>query len=247
MNMRNKQGTIQLLKLSITATLLTLLLSGCLYPQTDSSPTDVVSKEAIRNVQAAVDQYLAEKSILPIHNSDSTVDRYEKFRVNFDLLKKESYVEHLPSSSFEGGGNFYYLILNEETDPVVKAQNIYLTQKVIDLQRKVDDYKSQHGNLPMTDKLYDGFYGIDYKALNMKTPEVHSPYSGSIAQLMLSESGTVYVDYASDIYQAMLANPELEISEEQDLRVLLIEKSDYVPVKGAEYRLLNNEPVPVER
>src|SRR5690606_31848036 len=106
-----------------------------------------------RNVQGAVDQYLQDKSILPIHNSDATVDRFEKFRVNFEILKNERYIEMLPRSAFEGGGNYYFLILNEDTEPVIKAQSIYLSQQIIDLQRKVDEYESKHGNLPLGNSL----------------------------------------------------------------------------------------------
>lgn len=244
--MRNKATTLNLFKLSMTAALITVLLSGCLYPQSDSSPSDAVSKEAIRNVQGAVEQYLSEKSILPVHNSDSSVDRYEKFRINFDLLKQEGYIDMLPRSSFEGGGNFYFLILNEDTEPVVKAQSIYLSQKIIDLQRQVDDYAKQNGQLPADEQLYEGFSTIDYAKLKLKTPELHSVYSGSIVQLMLSDSGKVYINYASDIYQAMLANPEVELAEDADLRELLVLGSDYVPVKSPKYRLLNDEPVPYE-
>src|SRR5690606_1443764 len=241
-----KHYNMNKIKLSITVTLIALLLSGCLYPQTDSSSTTIVSKESMRNVQAAVDQYMTDKGILPIHNSDSTVDRYEKFRVNFDMLKQEGYVEVLPSSSFEGGGNYYFLILNEDTKPTVKAQSIYLIQKIIDVQRQVDAYKGNNGVLPVADQVYDGFYAIDYGALDMKAPQLHSIYSGSISELLLGESGTVYINYASDIYQMMMQHPDYELTDENDLRELLVMYSDYVPVKSAKYRLQNDEPVPYE-
>lgn len=234
------------LKLSITVTLIALLLSGCLYPQTDSSSSTIVSKESMRNVQAAVDQYMNDKSILPIHNSDSNVDRYEKFRVNFDMLKQEGYVEVLPSSSFEGGGNYYFLILNEDTQPTVKAQSIYLIQKIIDVQRQVDAYRDKNGVLPAADQVYEGFYAIDYEALDIKAPQLHSIYSGSISELLLGESGTVYINYASDIYQMMMQHPDYELTDENDLRELLAMYSDYVPVKSAKYKLQNDEPVPYE-
>lgn len=241
-----KQYNINKLKLSLTVALISLLLSGCLYPQTDSSTSSIVSKESMRNVQAAIDQYLNDKGILPIHNSDASVDRYEKFRVNFDTLKKEGYVDVLPSSAFEGGGNYYFLILNEDTEPTVKAQSIYLIQKMIDVQQKVDTYKSKNGTLPIAEQVYEGFYALDYKALDMKAPELHSLYSGGISELLIAESGTVYINYASDIYQMMKQHPEAELSDEHDLRELLVMYSDYVPVNSAKYKLINDEPVPYE-
>jgi len=243
--MKSKQVVSVVIKMTMTALLL-VVLSGCLYPQSDSSSTQSVSKEAIRNVQGAIEQYMDEKSVLPIVNSDTSVDRFEKFRVNFDILKREGYLEMLPRSSYEGGGNFYYLILNEETEPVVKAQSVYLTQKIIDIQRKVEEYQSKNSKLPLGDKLYEGFYAIDYKALNMKTPELHSLYSGSIVQLMLTEAGSVYIDYASDIYQAKVANPELTEDAYDDWRYVLILNSDYVPVKSPKYKLIDGEPIPYE-
>jgi len=233
-------------KLLTSAALIALLLSGCLYPQTDSSSTSTVSKESMRNVQAAIEQYMNEKGILPIHNSDSTVDRYEKFRVNFDVLKKERYIDMLPSSSFEGGGNFYFLVLNEDTEPIVKAQSIYLIQKIIDLQRQVDAFKAENGKLPIVDQVYEGFHTIDYKAMSIKAPQLHSIYSGGITELLIGESGKVYINYASDIYQMMKQHPDYELAEQHDLRELLVMYSDYVPVHSPKYKLVNDEPIPYE-
>jgi len=43
-----------------------------------------------------------------------------------------------------------------------------------------------------------------------------------------------------------MQHPDYELTDENDLRELLVMYSDYVPVKSAKYKLHNDEPVPYE-
>lgn len=238
--------TSSLVKLLMLITTLSLFMTGCMYPKPDTSSGVVVTKEAMRNTQGAIEQYITTTGVLPIHNSDSSVAKYEKFRVNFGKLVDEKYIDYIPNSAFESGGNFYYLVLNEEEEPIVKAQSILLTQQVIDLQTKVTDYITAHGDIPAGMEAYEGIYYIDFDKLNIKKPSLKSVYTGNVSELLVSSKGNVYIDYASDIMQLLQKDSSLIVSDQLDLRELLIANSDYVPVKSTTYKLVNGDPVAFE-
>ncbi|HIW33127.1 MAG TPA: DUF3939 domain-containing protein, partial [Candidatus Paenibacillus intestinavium] len=102
-----KSKISSVIKMLLIVTTLLVVMTGCMYPKPDSSSGVVVSKEAIRNIQGAIEQYITTTGVLPIQNSDSTVGKYEKFRIDFEKLTKGSYIEYIPNSAFESGGNFY--------------------------------------------------------------------------------------------------------------------------------------------
>ncbi|WP_308639132.1 hypothetical protein [Paenibacillus silvisoli] len=224
--------------------LMAALLSGCLYPKDQLGQNQKPPKDAIMNVQAVVDQYQKDTGLLPIQNSTETTPLYEKFKVDFDKLKRMNYMSSIPESAYEQGGSYYYLVINEDTDPTVKLMNLVLYQQMNDVQAAVKSYSDTHeGKLPEGAELYPGFKGIDFDALDMKEPALHSMFSGAILTPMIDAKGTVYIDYGADIMQAL---SKLESGkkpgEQADLRAVLVDSSDFVPVKSPVYRLVNGEP-----
>src|SRR5690606_27745337 len=103
---------------------LCMLLTGCLYPNRDTATVKVVSKEAIRNVQGAVSDYYNEKGIYPVTATMSTQFQNLKLRVDFQKLMEETYIETIPSSAFEKGGIFYFVIYEYDDLALVKAFDI---------------------------------------------------------------------------------------------------------------------------
>ncbi|WP_169081825.1 hypothetical protein [Paenibacillus sp. PL91] len=222
-------------------------LSGCLYPRDQLKQNQVVPKEAVRNVQSAIDQYQAETGMLPIKNSTAETPKYEKFYVDFAKLGRTGYLTDIPTAAFENGGNFSFLVIDEETKPRVKLLDILAFQKINDIQGWVTTYVQTNSVLPKGEQMYPGFYQIDYKAMKKESPVIRSVFSGQTIQAVVDDNGVVYSDYGIDIMQFVQKSGKFDYDADFDLRTLLVDGSDFVPVKAPSYRLVNNEPQAVKQ
>ncbi|NIK77576.1 hypothetical protein FHS15_002712 [Paenibacillus castaneae] len=223
-----------------------LSLSGCLYPEDQKKQNQVASKEAVRNVQAAIDQYQSDTGMLPIKNSASETPIYEKFNVDFAKLQRMGYLSEAPSAAFEKGGNFYFLIIDEETKPRIRLMDIVTFQRINDIQSWVTAYVQSKGNLPKGEEMYPGYYQLDYKSMSRTEPTIRSMFSGQSLQALVDDNGVVYCDYGIDIMQLVQKSGKTDLDTDLDLRTLLVDGSDYVPVKAPVYHWVNNEPQAVK-
>ncbi|CAM3969808.1 DUF3939 domain-containing protein [Paenibacillus alkaliterrae] len=217
-------------------------LTGCMYPQDELKQNQAPPKEAVRNVQAAIDQYMSETGMLPIKNSTAETPVYEKFHVDFAKLGREGYLTGIPSAAFENGGNYHFLVIDEETAPRIKLLDIVTFQKINDIQSWVTAYIQSNGNLPSGEQMYPGFYQIDYKRLNKSEPAIRSIFSGQTIQAIVDENGVVFADYGIDIMQFIQKSGKSDFDAQFDLRTLLVDGSDFVPVKAPIYHWVNKEP-----
>ncbi|OBZ17799.1 DUF3939 domain-containing protein [Bacillus sp. FJAT-26390] len=236
-------------QLSVFVALIIMLLSlsGCLYPKDQLKQNKVAPKEAIRNVQAAIDQYQAETGMLPIKNSTAETPKYEKFQVDFLKLNRTGYLTDIPTAAFENGGNYSFLVIDEETKPRVKLLDILAFQKINDIQSWVKTYIQANSVLPKGEQMYPGYYQIDYKSMKKEAPVIRSVFSGQSIQALVDENGVVYSDYGIDVMQFVQKSGKSDYDENFDLRTLLVDGSDFVPVKAPDYRLVNNEPQAVQQ
>lgn len=219
-----------------------VMLSGCLYPKDRLGQYQKPPKDAIMNVQAVIDQFQKDTGLLPMQNSEADTPKYEKFKVDFDKLQRMGYISTVPETAYEKGGSYYYLIINEETDPTVKLMNLVIYQQMNDLQASIKAYADAHsGKVPTAAELYPGFSTIDFKTLDEKEPNLHSMFSGSTLTPMVDAKGTVSLDYGPDIMQ-VLSKETKKPADNEDLRELLVTSSDFVPVKSPIYHLVNGEP-----
>lgn len=222
------------------------LLSGCLYPGEQRTDRRVSYMESVDRLQRAVDQFQSDQGILPIITAGDETPRYEKYRIDLELLLNRGYLEQIPLTAFEKGGSAYFLIIDEENDPTVKVMDLLTVQKVNDVQRLVDQYRKKHdGMLPVDEQQpgYDGLHIVNLEQAGAENYEMVSVYSGQSLNYLIDDSGNVYVDYAFDIMQAMGKSTE-NPPENTDLREVLTNESYFVPVKSLPYRLENGMPVP---
>ncbi|PQP82041.1 hypothetical protein C0Q44_20520 [Paenibacillus sp. PCH8] len=226
--------------------LFALTTSGCMYPSQSNTDPKIAYRESVSRIQNAVETFQQDEGILPIINADMETPKYEKFRADLPKLKQLGYLDEIPATAFESGGGAYFLIQDEEVNPTVKVMDLLTVQKVNDVQRMVNQYKSLHNNkLPRGEELYPGLYAVDMElAAQAGTPSVtlNSVYSGQELPFMMDDEGEVYVDYAFDIMQA-IEKSDHPSTEVQDLRQFLLEHSFFVPVKSVPYVWQNNIPV----
>ncbi|SET52939.1 DUF3939 domain-containing protein [Paenibacillus sp. NFR01] len=228
--------------LALVLLLLAAGTTGCMYREETHSPGSY--RQSVMLVQDAVDQYQQATGLLPIENSDQSVPRYEKFRIDLDKLHREGYLDEIPSAAFEKGGSAYFLLQDEETAPTVKLIDLVTVQAVNDVQREVQRYRMSHGgSLPLEEELYPGLFAIDYGKLKQRQAKLASVYSQRPLTLLMDGSGGVYADYAEDIITAIQKNGS-EPAEDEDLRQELTQASYYVPAKSLPYRWIQGSPVP---
>lgn len=223
--------------------LLLFALPGCMYPGEQKAGGNNV-RESVKRVQAAVDDYQLQEGLLPILNSDASTPRYEKFVIDLEKLRQKGYLDEIPSAAFEKGGSAYFLLLDEETDPVVKLMDLVTVQKVNDVQRQINRYKSAHGGaLPAGEERYPGLFLIDSREAGTDKITLNSVYSGQPLEFIMDKDGGVYVDYSFDIMSA-IDKEGVTPDSNKDLRLELEQASYYVPVKSLPYLWVDGEPVP---
>lgn len=213
-----------------------------MYPNELKKQSEVSYRESIDRIQRAVNAYQEEKQILPILNASQDTPRYEKFRINLNLLQKSGFIDEIPVTAFENGGSAYFLILNEETDPTVKVMDLLTVQQVNDVQRLVSKYYNSKSVLPSDGEIYPGLFKVDLAAISGQKYALNSPFSNTEIPFIMDSEGNVYVDYAMDIMMA-IDKSEREPVDGEDIRSFLEDHSYFVPVKSLSYAWINNEPV----
>lgn len=224
------------------AALSAALLSGCLYPKENLAQNKASTREAVRNMQAVIEEYQQATGVLPIKNSTPQTPRYEKYVIDLAKLQNRQYISDLPAVSFEKGGKYYFLVLNEESEPTVKLMDLVVYQTVNQIQGWVDAYQRAQSSLPLGAEAYPGFYYIDYGKLGQQAPVIQSIYSGVTLPTIMDESGAVFVDYGIDIMQAVQRSQGAEPGEGEDLRELLVASSELAPVKSTAYHWIGGDP-----
>ncbi|WP_152393969.1 hypothetical protein [Paenibacillus guangzhouensis] len=246
MTARSRIKYIRTAGIMVVLTMLALSTTGCLYPKELRAENQVSYRETTLLVQNAVEAFQKEKGILPIITSGNDVPKFEKYRINFEPLVDGKFLSDVPVASYEKGGPGYFIIINEETKPVVKLMDLTVYQHMNDIQKLVDQFAKAHpGTLPLGKELYPDFYEVDTKQLSGKPPEIKSVYSGEPTQIMIDKKGKVYVDYAADIVTAIQKAGGTVSTKVEDLRDYLVDASFYSPVKSTAYHWVNEQPVPV--
>lgn len=208
-----------------------LLLSGCLYPDENRNQNQVPYEDQLKAVQVAVDQFQSEQDgILPIKTKEDDPDLYEKYPIDFSKISPQ-YMAEPPGNAFESGGVYQYVLVDVETDPTVKLIDLRIAEQI----RSITIRLVAHKYPPFKDTLADNVYSIKFKELGYKEePYVTSPYSGKQLPLVMSGDGTLYIDYAADLY-AILQETKEKPKSGEDIRSLLVKSSSFVPAYSVPY------------
>lgn len=228
----------------LTLFTLVVLLSGCLYPQNELAKNQIPHEEQLQMVQQAVEKYREDSGgLLPIKTKDSDVAIYEKYLIDFSLLKDGNYIVDIPGNAFENGGVYQYTIINPEDDPQVKLIDLRITEQLRQVNVKLDIYRSKNLYPPYGEQIEENIYKLNYKKLGFKEePFVTSPFSQVNLPIIMDTDGELYVDYRIDLNKA-LDEYEHQYEEGDDIRHILAENTPFVPAYSLPYTIKNDEPV----
>ena len=168
---------------------------------------------------------------MPIKTKEDDPDIYEKYPIDFSKISPQ-YMAEPPGNAFESGGIYQYVLVNVETDPTVKLIDLRIAEQI----RSINIRLVAHKYPPFKDTLADNVYSIDFKELGYKEePYVTSPYSQKQLPLVMSGDGTLYIDYAADLY-AILKETKEKPESGEDIRSLLVNSSPFVPAYSCPVR-----------
>ncbi|NSL52304.1 hypothetical protein [Calidifontibacillus erzurumensis] len=231
--------------LIITVAAIVLSLTGCLYPEERRAENRIPYKDQINMVQNAIDQYIQnEGGLLPIKTKESSTPIFQKYPVDFNKLIPR-YLPEPPGSAYESGGIFQYVLTYVETDPTVKLIDLTLVETIRDINMRIHFYRERHGYPPYKEPVdqESGYFTLDYQKLGYEqVPFVKSPYSGKNLSLFIDTNGEIFVDYRPDLYEA-LNTFKHDYKHGDDIRYLLVDNYDFVPVFSVPYTVKNNDPI----
>ncbi|MCU9613714.1 hypothetical protein OEV98_09085 [Caldibacillus lycopersici] len=219
---------------------LSLLLSGCLYPETEGAER-IPYEEQVQQVQEAINQYREDNDgILPIKNKEADTDIYIKYLIDFKRLVP-MYLPETPANAFENGGVFQYVILDAETNPTVKIFDLRIAETIRDIKLRLASKEYP----PFKERIAPNVFSLDFKDLGYKEdPTVISPYTNQNLSFVITGDGDIYVDYQSDLYTLIKDMESIPFKQGDDIRLLLTEQSDFVPAYSLPYTIDDNgEPI----
>jgi hypothetical protein len=217
-----------------------VILSGCMYPDSERAENQRPYEDQLNSVQVAVDQFQeATGGLLPIKTRDQDVDQYIKYPIDFKQIVP-AYLNEVPPNAYENGGLFQYVIMDVEENPAVKLVDLRSAEKIRELNIKL----GVNGYGPVAEKIAENVYTLNYEVMGYEDQQtVPSPYSDVNLPLVATGDGTIYVDYSIDL-QRILQEDKPDVKPGDDIRYLLTEKYPVVPAYSLPYTVNeSNEPV----
>ncbi|WP_349774632.1 hypothetical protein [Virgibacillus sp. LDC-1] len=221
-----------------------LFLSGCMYPKNELAKNKIPNEAQLETVQHAVEQYQKETGgLVPIKTKPNETPIFEKYLIDFSLLKEKNVLTELPGNAFENGGVYQYTLLYPDNSPKVKLIDLRITEAIRNVNVKLEAYRNKHLYPPFGQEITKGLYTIDYKKLGLdRAPHVRSPFSSENLPIIMDVDGELYVDYRIDLNQALQTYTH-QYKEGDDIRFILPDNSPFVPAYSLPYTLKDGEPV----
>ncbi|WP_082918034.1 hypothetical protein [Oceanobacillus sp. Castelsardo] len=231
-------------KITFTLLLVIAILSGCLYPESEKSKNQEAHEDQLVRVQQAVDDYReATNGLVPIRTKENDTPIFQKYLIDFNLLKEKGLISEIPGNAFENGGKYLYALITPDDQPRVKLIDLRVTETIRSINIRVNTYRDEHLYPPFGEVVADDIYSIDYKKIGLEsTPTVESPYSKESLPIVMDTNGKLYVDYRIDLNHA-LHEYEHDFTEGDDIRYILAENTPFLPAYSLPYTIKNGEPV----
>ncbi|MHA6251091.1 hypothetical protein [Oceanobacillus sp. CAU 1775] len=221
-----------------------LILTGCMYPNSERVENQVPNDTQLANVQAAVDQYREESGgLVPIRTKPDDTPIFEKYLIDFSMLKNENAIHEIPGNAFESGGYYQYILITPEDNPLVKVIDLRITEALRSVNIRMDTFKRQNTYPPYGNQVEGELYTLDYERLNYdEHPTVISPYSQEKLPIIMDVFGNLYIDYRIDLKLA-LDTFDHDYVDGDDIRYLLTDHYPFAPAYSLPYTVKDGEPV----
>lgn len=208
-------------------------LSGCMYPNQERSQNQLPYKDQIQSVQAAVDSYRKDNGgLLPIKTTEANTPTYQKYPIDFKKLTPK-YLSEPPGNAFENGGVFQYVIIDEQTNPTVKVFDLRIAENIEEIKMRI----KANGYPPFKKRLAFNVYSLDFTKIGYeKMPYAVSPFTGHNLPFVITGDTEIYVDYSSDLFQALKKQKEI-VKPGEDIRPILVRDSMFVPAYSLPYTI----------
>ncbi|MFC3038934.1 hypothetical protein ACFOGI_01540 [Virgibacillus xinjiangensis] len=229
---------------AIIAGVFVLLLSGCLYPDSERSKNNQPNEQQLEMVQSAIEDFREEEGgLLPIKTKDNDTPIFQKYLIDFTALKEANILSEIPPNAYESGGYYQYSIITPEDDPKVRLIDLRNTEAIRNVNVQLNGYRNEHIYPPYGREISEGIYTLDHEALGFDAaPTVVSPFSGENLPIVMDVEGHLYIDYRIDLNNA-LEEYDHSYEEGDDIRYLLAENTPFVPAYSLPYTLQDGEPV----
>ncbi|MEK5007169.1 hypothetical protein MHI11_08365 [Bacillus sp. FSL K6-3312] len=227
-----------MIKAKVSVTLLALiLLTGCLYPENRKTENRVPYEEQLQSVQTAIEEFQkATNGLLPIETKEADTPVYQKYVIDFKRLSPR-YLHDVPSTSFEGGGEYMYVLTDVEKKPTVKLLDVKMTQTISELRLRIKIYQDEHTYPPYGKVVSNNLYTLNEKKLGLKSPPtVMSPVTGNSLPLLISPNGEIYVDYRSD-FAHILKNTKRKLKPGENIQDVYWQETPFVPAFSVPYTI----------
>lgn len=218
-----------------------MVLTGCMYPQEELAQNQTPYEDQVQTVQSAVKQFQEDNGgILPIKTKDINTPIYEKYPIDFNRISPK-YLAEPPGNAYESGGVFQYVLVDVEESPTVKIFDLRIAEKIKDINLLISLQKYP----PYKEEITKGVYTMDFKKIGYEDqPFVVSPYTGQNLSFVITGSGEVFVDYRSDLYQAMQSG-SCQKPAGEDIRDCLLRDSLFVPAFSLPYTIDEKTKEPI--
>lgn len=228
----------------ISIMIIPLLLSGCLYPESELAKNQTPNEDQLQTVQKAVEQYKETTGgLVPIQTRPSDTPIFQKYLVDFTALKENNILAETPGNAFENGGVYQYTLITPDEDPQVKLIDLQVTEALRNVNVQLNIFREKHIYPPFGKEIEENIFTVDYEALGMdEPPTIRSPYSHENLPIVMDINGELFIDYRIDLQQA-LNEFDHDFEEGDDIRYLLAENTPFVPAYSFPYTLKEEEPV----
>lgn len=221
-----------------------LILSGCLYPSNELEKNQAPNQAQLDMVQSALNDYQEHTNgLLPIRTKPNETPIFEKYLIDFNMMREQGSIAELPGNAYENGGYYQYAILDPENDPQVKLIDLRITEELRSINMRIDAYRDKNIYPPYGEEIDKQVFTIDHEKIGLDNPPtIKSPYSDTMLPVVMDTEGSIYIDYRIELNNA-LKEYKHNYKEGDDIRYILAENTPFLPVYSLPYTIKDNEPV----